>query len=1181
MAISNVKLAELMGTLTATSNDAIVEQAYNVVLGRSADSAGKAYWVSRLEDDLSPENLTFAMLRGVDAYLEANPTDNQALDDKKVLDYKLEVAEELVDNDVSGQDAQDYLILVTDATSRDTAIAEINGTTVDPGTGGTNLDYIFLTEGQDILTGTDEDDTFVARGNGSLDNADIINGGAGVDTIEVMLDNGETAESPLVMNVEILKVQAQSTTTQSGDNDVDNHDSDVEANIDAGDMRSVEEYWSEDSRADVTIEDVSRNSHITTLGMRETDPGDVDYNVYFDPENITKPGAEDSGATLLVKFANVLQIAEDGNPVENFETLSFSVGLTNVVVDVSSVTSYAEVADAIEAAAIAAGLDVSVQLQAPTAAYFPIDVEGYSAGEYAGTYTPILITNNGSGDLVKGTFTQADDATDGAYTNTMTSGEGATTPALTQTNVIFDRVGKNSQGGDFVAGSDSTGDSGSAGIQQFNIDVDRDSWLTSVASTNNWLEVMNIENIAENSDGEGSLKIDEVVDVRVINASTMEGSANITAELTEAVTAKYLDLQDDQANPSADNSEDSFLDVVDTIFSYTFGSNDDVFNLTLSNSNLAAAGTTNREDFVMEIDGNAGDDTITTIIGDGSGNDGVFWYDNSSINANLEIDGGDGNDTITTLGAGNFIIDGGNGNDTVYADNSGFAATWVVGANNDLLGDLSSQNVGSFFLVDGTVTVTLDDIVVVNDADEYLSGYEATADIPTGDNYTVTQLHINQAIKDAINNDDVLSKLLVAKDGPANTLVIESLIDGAVTVDNLDITVTTPDYTDASYTSKQTSITTAYQEFTMNSTLVWLDAVTESENNADFNDDSILVAGGSAISTAVNGMGAGTSILATANNQVEFTAGAAGGTYVTVTVDGTAYDVAISDGTNAITISNEVAAALVAEGYVAVADGVSAVTVAGVSEVSFTAGDTNVTATINATALSGTVSAATSDNTITGGFGNDVLVLGTGAESNDVVVYNGNSFGTDTVVNFDHANAYGTLAGDAIDFTDYLTNEGSPSGSTESEVRHTTTGVDGSVAGTTLGATDTNSVITFNDFVSDTLTGETWAAMTGTDIKNALEGTVDAADTYGDATGDLADSSLDFTTYNLGYNTDLVGNVQTHVLMVENDANQGEYKVFTLAVDDTTAEITSATLVGIIDFGETVTGATDLGDNLL
>ena len=408
-----------------------------------------------------------------------------------------------------------------------------------------------------------------------------------------MLDNGETAESPLLTNIEVLQVQVQNKNkTSTADNDVDNTDGKYKSNIDAGDMKSVEIYINDNSRADLTIEDVSRDSNITETA---------------------------DGKTGL-------------SAVDKFESVSFKIGATTITANISTATNYD-------------------------------DVAGYAAGDLAGQYNPILITNNASGTLTAGTIAIANDTVNANMVNTMTNVVGSEIPSLTSTNVVFDRVGRDSQGGDFIAGSDSTGTSGSKGIQQFDISVDRSSWLTSVSSTNNTLEVLNIKNIKENSDGKGNLTIKKydsadktttagITDVRVIDASKMTGSADIKATLSANVVEKYLNLTDSQENPAADNSDNAFLSVVDTYFSYDFGSNNDKFDLTIDGSNLAAAGSATREDFVLEINAGAGDDTIITDITTFT----AAGYINAKMNANLTINTDAGNDTVRTMGEGGWII---------------------------------------------------------------------------------------------------------------------------------------------------------------------------------------------------------------------------------------------------------------------------------------------------------------------------------------------------------------------------------------------------------------------------------------------------------------------------------------------------------------------------------------------
>ncbi len=66
------------------------------------------------------------------------------------------------------------------------------------------------------------------------------------------------------------------------------------------------------------------------------------------------------------------------------------------------------------------------------------------------------------------------------------------------------------------------------------------------------------------------------------------------------------------------------------------------------------------------------------------------------------------------------------------------------------------------------------------------------------------------------------------------------------------------------------------------------------------------------------------------------------------------------------------------------------------------------------TTIVGDVSSHTSDNVVEGGIGNDVFVLGTGAFSNDTVLYEGYGNGNDTVVNFTTSTVTGAVENTAV-----------------------------------------------------------------------------------------------------------------------------------------------------------------------
>ena len=336
-------------------------------------------------------------------------------------------------------------------------------------------------------------------------------------------------------------------------------------------------------------------------------------------------------------------------------------------------------------------------------------------------------------------------------------------------------------------------------------------------------------------------------DVRVINAAAMIGAADLTLELTEEIVEKYLDIQD---NGSDGQTDDGIVP-----FNYTFGSNDDEFFVNLSSDALDAAGTGSREDFNMNIDGGAGNDAITTNVGqslkviDEQGEDRYImattstmddWYANSVFDtaSTFAVDGGAGDDIIWTNGWGDFTIADGAGADAVYTDNSGVAdlsllmtnidrnlnehdqidyalgSAWAFNAEGALptattastLSGATNESIvlgsaaGATSLVNGSATITVafntsdgataDALTTSTDLD-----LAATATIPvsqmaiSGGNVVITEQAYNQAIKNAINTDPSLNKILEAVDGPGNSLIVYSKIDGDHAATQLDVAI--------------------------------------------------------------------------------------------------------------------------------------------------------------------------------------------------------------------------------------------------------------------------------------------------------------------------------------------------------------------------------------------------------
>lgn len=362
-------------------------------------------------------------------------------------------------------------------------------------------------------------------------------------------------------------------------------------------------------------------------------------------------------------------------------------------------------------------------------------------------------------------------------------------------------------------------DGTTSGIEEFNVtvygDASKSSSLSGLHSTNNNLRVVTVATDAAvtGTNGYADLTIGNsntatevgiaglgivdnephsdlptlgaaasLKDVQTFDASAFKGDLHLHAALTREVADKYLDLVDEAPDAAdADN----------VAFDYTGGEGDDYINIALDTDNSAFSGTVTREDFLMNLSvkGGAGDDMLVVGMANASGLDNASrgdddeedlanWYLNQKKLANVRIDGGEGNDTIWKPGSGDVIIDAGTGNDTVYADNTGTMAQWVLNYNEDSgVNNIESGRNHTYDLFKTDVVVSF-------------RGFEASAAI-VDVRGKADDLAINQAIKAAINSDPVLSKLLVAADGPGYSLVITSLIDGNQ-VDELSVTLDTP-----------------------------------------------------------------------------------------------------------------------------------------------------------------------------------------------------------------------------------------------------------------------------------------------------------------------------------------------------------------------------------------------------
>ncbi|MGO3700567.1 MULTISPECIES: DUF4214 domain-containing protein [Halomonas] len=1079
--------------------NSIYQQAFN----RDADEGGLVFYAEKLESgelDLATIALTIV-----------ENASNDDAQDATVLSNKVAAADAFTaaaGSDYAGNDAADYAAeflanvgetAVTEQQIADAVAGIPQGgeEPTEPEVPATPGETFVLTEGRDNVTGTANDDTFVGdvgqNQNGAISNAlstgDRLDGAGGRNTIEASLindnevDDGTTqAPRPITQNIQEVYIEALQSNSTDGGN----------ATLDVTRMENVEQYWSDFSRSDMTFSGVNLNGsnlNITkdvTFGMRDVD-FDSGLRAMFESQSLVRAPATQLNSQLLVRIADV-STETPTTPLANVDlNLSFDLGGETVTLDGIRSTdgTYAGLVEALRAELAEAGQsDVEVALSTP---YEQVTVAGNTVN-LPFTAQEILITDAAGNEFSNVNFTQS--AIEPVADGFLVAGNAqpvdpAVSSNLIETNLVLDNAGRGSEAGDVTIGGMSN--SGTV-IEKLNLEVDRSSKVDNVFSAygmghgvvNNTETKVAFEQIEVTSGAaQGDLSIANVGNVHNFDATAFEG-ANLAVNGLAGLDNAGSDNFGDDWEPNADARAHVYNTANEA------GSSDTI-NVTYSLDKAAEF-----NGFSLGINTGAGDDTIHTISENTLGNNLLNQQD---LQPNVTINAGSDNNTVWTEGAGGVSITTGTGNDVIYTDNSGLSqmnsdlgATWLVNAANteftDLRGTIAGLSSGQTtpagndipaVLFGAQLTVTLAGAqtggeVTSGAAAAFGNGFEGVINMNDilGDRIFGDQNDVNAAIMQVVNNHNVLSKLLVAENGPDNSLVIRSLVDGTFAAEDLQITMLPAGVSGMSSSDKGRLETAIRQE-----------ANDSSFDGTDANLQAVLTGSRTAVDT-IEGIGTGGGVLATDNG---------------------------ADLTGSASTNNN------------------------------------------------------TGNIVNAGAGRDVIVLSTDANSNETVVFE-NDFGRNTIVNFD---ADGTSAGaDVLDFTAYLTNEQFQGGSTSAESRDAFATV-GSNGG---GIVTANNVITLNDFVAGTgnNSGQTWGNLTAENLLTAIQNGGNSAD-YGSLQSTTLDVSADITG--------LVGNSINAIVMIENNNNAGEYKVFELTgsgVNDanTANEFTGAELVGTVDFGNTV-----------
>jgi len=1168
-----------------------------------------------------------------------------------------------------------------------------------------------LTTDQDNLVGNSGNNTFVAdaqqNDSGAIVNSfstgDRIDGGDGtLDEIYATLINDKMVDSG-----EDMDINARTTSVEVARFEV----LDEGIVVDAGNMDNVAQFWSVNSDdAGLRIEDVrlGTKQSVTkdiTFGMKDVD-FESDLVALFDSASLRNAGTFRANSQILVEvgYEDTPPDVTQANPTKDlFLKISFTQsgkafdsGFLNTS-ETAGVNpdTYAGLRDLIKAKLVAQGFPSLVVEFGSDVNFITTD-----AGVKPLQVTAKQIVIRDPAGLAFDNVKSAAGATNNAATSDVASRiltvDPSTSTTLIESNLILDNAGRGSTAGDVMIGAMSNSN---AGVEKFNVFVDRDSAIESLGTTNNKLKEIVITSLTGGKNG--SLEIAQVAADNLGVDINGDGPQQASLDLIDASGFKGANLMLGKSvesdNGITGNDETATKAEATAVKNLKTLSANIASNVTFIGSSLEASTTSSGKAYIYTtgsgkdvityaLDGDSVDsngESMTFNVGDGDNTVTVELEDQTTVSyttmaglKNLSITAGAGADKITNSGVGRFDIKAGGGTDTVIIESRNDAdvdaAAVTAAAQVSTLkinvvgtldaGDLLSVNVGGVTYsaatiallsaaIDGgplsagvagsTITVTglstgaaftigdfalLDDPATSNVASAFINttttgsaavaggtdqagnattgtwnisvtdedasvplatfvdrvlyqakltvnfaGFESQVPVVTSTvtNFVATQLDINAAIKAAIDANSELKRLLTVTDTTDKKgLIIKSTVEG---LNDLTIDLFQPELS-ATPTGTQVAVAAGDVNSLRSGLIATLDM--GSADSASVADDSAQVADLASIISVFNGVTA--IISGTRGHGYLVDTGAVASTNTQVSAFTFLATGVGTDGTNETNIENF--------SVINMGAGTNDLVVLNSDN---TAADTDSS---GSTTVSDSVSSAN-----VGAFSVNRLVFNADWNKVSVVNFftnqnNGTDGGSD---NAESEMSDSTTGSHVLDFTfwldDRIDTSTTPTGNSESSQRVGTTVVVGNIAAT-LAVTAANQVIVVNDFTAGTGAdaAETWANLTATNLKAALEGT--AQGTVSAAYGNLA-ASADAAVSNTaddnidGINPDVATALDTakidSIFMIENHANQGEYKVFNVEwsnIDNTSGsgsiEDASVTLVGVIDFGESIGTAT-------
>ncbi|MBP7606341.1 MAG: DUF4214 domain-containing protein, partial [Giesbergeria sp.] len=560
---SSAEALELYGPVNATTIGAVIDSLYMALFNVAPDAAGKQFYV----DGFAAGTFT----AGTIALAVLNGAQNN---DLIAINNKVQVANEFT-KQVDGRDftdpyfgtgnsfnatysgdadavaARDILKAVNSQPSTilssaavtsalKSQIADVNDPILAVATGQTKL-----TVGADNIDGVAGNTTYTApivqNQNGAvtntLESGDVISAvGTGnklVADLTLTTSGGIPAGSAIsasTNNIQVVELRSQTPLLDIGGPHLNF------SHIDAQNFNGVQQWWTVNSRSDLQIEDVRSRPEETTIGMRDTDP-EVGFDVYFDPQQLSNLVRTEDSA-LNIKLADNDNLTSLANvPVNGLIFKLDGVQFTLKSDAIGNAVTYADLLAALQAEiAKEAGLAGVTATLNPDNTITIQDTAGKS-------FTP-----------VGWSFINDQVPANGNIIYNQTVGNPALVDQPITTNVLLDNVGRTSPGGVLDIGS-----LGDGGVEQFDVVVDRSSWVEAMESTSHLgnfvpgiqLDHLEIVNFASTG-AKGNVTVGErdtnrvdgrvengLTDVRVVNGKGFEGKMNLGIVITGDSIDRY------------------------------------------------------------------------------------------------------------------------------------------------------------------------------------------------------------------------------------------------------------------------------------------------------------------------------------------------------------------------------------------------------------------------------------------------------------------------------------------------------------------------------------------------------------------------------------------------------------------------------------------------------------------